>query len=79
MQAFGAVEAMSDRYCIHSNAKKHFHFSAEDLLSCCHICGFGCNGGNPGAAWSYWVSSGIVSGGNYDSNMVSSLVLHGWR
>ncbi|XP_063704138.1 cathepsin B [Culicoides brevitarsis] len=66
--AFGAVEAMSDRYCIHSNGTKHVHFSADDLVSCCHLCGFGCNGGFPGAAWSYWVRKGIVSGGPYGSN-----------
>ncbi|KAM7346432.1 cathepsin B isoform 1-T1 [Cochliomyia hominivorax] len=66
--AFGAVEAMSDRVCIHSNAKTHFHFSADDLVSCCHTCGFGCNGGFPGAAWAYWTRKGIVSGGPYGSN-----------
>jgi len=65
--AFGAVEAMSDRVCIHSKAKVHFYFSADDLVSCCHICGFGCNGGFPGAAWSYWTRKGIVSGGPYGS------------
>jgi cathepsin B len=67
--AFGATEAMSDRVCIHSNGTEHFRFSAEHLVSCCHTCGFGCNGGFPGAAWSYWVHKGIVSGGPYDSHM----------
>lgn len=52
--AFGAVEAMSDRECIHSKGESHFRYSAEDLVSCCHTCGFGCSGGFPGAAWSYW-------------------------
>ncbi|KAK4872423.1 hypothetical protein RN001_014452 [Aquatica leii] len=66
--AFGAVEAMSDRVCIHSNGRTHFHFSADDLVSCCRLCGLGCNGGYPGAAWSYWVRQGIVSGGQYDSH-----------
>jgi len=66
--AFGAVEAMSDRVCIHSNGTVHFRFSADDLVSCCHLCGFGCNGGFPGAAWNYWVRKGIVSGGPYGSN-----------
>lgn len=66
--AFGAVEAMSDRICIHSQGKVHFRVSAEDLVSCCHTCGFGCNGGFPGAAWSYWVRKGLVSGGPYGSN-----------
>lgn len=66
--AFGAVEAMSDRYCIHSNQTQHFRFSADDLVSCCHTCGFGCNGGFPGAAWSYWNRKGLVSGGPYGSD-----------
>ncbi|XP_026465368.1 cathepsin B isoform X2 [Ctenocephalides felis] len=66
--AFGAVEAMSDRVCIHSKGNIHFRFSAEDLVSCCHTCGFGCNGGFPGAAWSYWVHKGIVSGGSFGSH-----------
>lgn len=66
--AFGAVEAMSDRVCIHSNGQTHFRFSADDLVSCCHTCGFGCSGGFPGAAWGHWVHKGIVSGGSYGSN-----------
>ncbi|XP_037027746.1 cathepsin B [Bradysia coprophila] len=66
--AFGAVEAMSDRVCVHSNATVHFRFSADDLVSCCHTCGFGCNGGFPGMAWRYWVHNGIVSGGNFGSS-----------
>ncbi|KAA3671636.1 cathepsin B [Paragonimus westermani] len=60
--AFGAVEAMSDRICIHSNDKVDVRLSARDLLSCCDYCGFGCEGGFPGAAWDYWEQSGIVTG-----------------
>lgn len=67
--AFGAASSMSDRWCIHSNATQHFHFSSEHLVSCCHTCGFGCNGGFPGSAWSYWVRKGIVSGGPYNSSI----------
>ncbi|KAL1516758.1 hypothetical protein ABEB36_000619 [Hypothenemus hampei] len=65
--AFGAVEVMSDRVCIHSNGTVHFRFSSDDLISCCYTCGFGCNGGFPGAAFHYWVRRGIVSGGAYGS------------
>jgi C1A family cysteine protease len=43
--AFGAVEAISDRICIKSKGQVAAHISAEDLLSCCRICGFGCQGG----------------------------------
>lgn len=67
--AFGAVESISDRICIHSNGSVNAHISAEDLISCCKIiCGFGCEGGFPGMAWLYWVQSGLVSGGNYNTD-----------
>ncbi|XP_015685953.1 cathepsin B-like, partial [Protobothrops mucrosquamatus] len=40
--AFGAVEAMSDRVCVHTNGKVNVEISAEDLLSCCGSeCGMG--------------------------------------
>jgi cathepsin B len=63
--AFGAAEAMTDRLCIATNGSNKAHLSAADLNSCCSSCGMGCNGGYPSAAWSYWVHSGLVSGGNY--------------
>jgi len=65
--AFGAVTAISDRICIHSKGKTQVHVSSENLLSCCYSCGFGCNGGFPGAAWAYWTRKGLVSGGQYGS------------
>uniref|UniRef100_H3DJZ9 Cathepsin B n=1 Tax=Tetraodon nigroviridis TaxID=99883 RepID=H3DJZ9_TETNG len=68
-QAFGASEAMSDRVCIHSNAKVSVELSAQDLLTCCNSCGMGCNGGYPSSAWNFWVSDGLVSGGLYDSHI----------
>ncbi|XP_068706440.1 cathepsin B-like [Montipora foliosa] len=66
--AFGAVEAMTDRICIHSSGRLTPHISAEDLLSCCTECGMGCNGGFPEEAWFYWQQKGLVTGGQYDSN-----------
>ena len=66
--AFGAVTAMSDRICIHSKGDQHVHVSSENLLSCCYSCGFGCNGGFPGAAWSFWSRKGLVSGGQYGTH-----------
>jgi len=56
--AFGAVEAMTDRNCIHLN--KQLSLSAADMAFCCDNCGDGCNGGYPSAAWDYWVSTGLV-------------------
>ncbi|XP_074028339.1 cathepsin B [Leptinotarsa decemlineata] len=68
--AFAAVEAMSDRICIHSNGEKQILVSAEDLLSCCGIekCGNGCDGGYPAAAWEYWYTDGLASGGLYQNS-----------
>lgn len=66
--ALGAVTAMTDRVCIHSDGAKQFHFSAEDLISCCSRCGSGCQGGDPKNAWKYWQTNGLVSGGNYNSS-----------
>jgi cathepsin B len=39
--AISAVATMSDRICIASNGTKNARISTEDLLSCCHTCGFG--------------------------------------
>lgn len=63
--AHGAVSAMTDRVCIHSNGTKNFHFAAQDLVSCSNA--GGCDGGDPSAAWFYWGSVGIVSGGSYNT------------
>jgi cathepsin B len=65
--AFGAVEAMTDRICTASKGAQNFHISAEDLVSCCDSCGFGCDGGFPQSAWSYYKTTGLVTGGNFDS------------
>jgi len=64
--AFAATEAMTDRYCIATGGQQ-FHFSAENLVSCCSTCGAGCNGGYPSVAWHYWVRKGLVSGGPFGS------------
>lgn len=67
--AFGAVEAISDRYCVASGGKLQVEISSEDLLTCCgFLCGDGCDGGFPGSAWKYWVRHGLVSGGLYGDN-----------
>lgn len=66
--AFGATEAMTDRICISTNGAHKPHISAEDLATCCSSCGYGCNGGFPIAAWNYFQSHGIVTGGNYNTN-----------
>lgn len=68
--AFGASEAITDRTCIHSKGKFTTDLAAEDLLSCCgYVCGNGCNGGFPQAAWEYWVQNGLVTGGLYGGSV----------
>jgi cathepsin B len=65
--AVAAAEAMSDRVCIASNGKEIVDISAADLMSCCKMCGQGCDGGYPPQAWQYWTKTGLVTGGNYKS------------
>jgi len=69
--AFGAVEAMADRICIHSGQTKQVYVSADDLMSCCYgrtACGYGCDGGYIEEPWQYWKESGIVTGGLYNAS-----------
>ena len=61
--AFAAVEAMSDRICIYSNQTDQRRVSAQNLLTCCSTCGYGCEGGYPSEAWGYWKGYGIPTGG----------------
>uniref|UniRef100_A0A6P7GU74 Cathepsin B-like n=1 Tax=Diabrotica virgifera virgifera TaxID=50390 RepID=A0A6P7GU74_DIAVI len=66
--AMSAASAMSDRRCIVTQGKLKVPVSAENLLSCCDDCGFGCAGGYIDDAWSFWQENGITTGGLYGSN-----------
>lgn len=72
--AFGAVEAMSDRICIHSGKGSKLgqtpqvRISSQDLLTCCSSCGYGCQGGFPSMAWNFWANQGLVTGNAYGDN-----------
>ncbi|XP_058076196.1 cathepsin B-like protease 3 [Magnolia sinica] len=58
--AFGAVESLSDRFCIHFGM--NISLSVNDLLACCgFMCGEGCEGGYPIRAWNYFVRHGVVT------------------
>ncbi|WOL03214.1 cathepsin B-like [Canna indica] len=58
--AFGAVESLSDRFCIHFGI--NISLSVNDLLACCgFMCGDGCDGGYPLRAWQYFVRNGVVT------------------
>ncbi|KAG5473741.1 hypothetical protein LSCM1_04371 [Leishmania martiniquensis] len=58
--AFAAVEAISDRYCTVSGFPER-RISTGNLLSCCFVCGFGCNGGIPSMAWLWWKLVGLAT------------------
>jgi len=57
--AFGAVESISDRFCIASNAKFNQILSFEDMVSC-DPDDNGCEGGDAGSAYNYAQESGLV-------------------
>jgi cathepsin B len=64
--AFGSTEAFNDRHCIATGSKVKF-----SVLDTTANCGFlscqsmGCNGGQPGRAWSWFKSHGVVTGGDF--------------
>ena len=58
--AFGAVESLSDRFCIHFGM--NISLSVNDLLACCgFLCGSVCDGGYPLYAWRYFIHHGVVT------------------
>ncbi|KAK2418933.1 Cysteine proteinases superfamily protein [Trifolium repens] len=58
--AFGAVESLSDRFCVHFGV--NVSLSVNDILSCCGLlCGAGCSGGTPFSAWIYLANHGVVT------------------
>jgi len=58
--AFGAAEAISDRYCTYG-VNSNLSVATGDIGFCCDFsCGDGCDGGFPAAAWDYWVENGVV-------------------
>ena len=58
--AFGASEALSDRFCVASAGKINLVLSPEDMVEC-DTHNMGCNGGNMFFAWKYLTDFGIVS------------------
>jgi len=59
--AFGCVESLSDRFCIHSNGSINVTLSFMDLVTC-DMNDDGCEGGDPYTAWQYSKSAGLVEG-----------------
>jgi len=63
--AFGSVESFEDRRCIALGEDKAF--SPLDVGACSGA-GNGCSGGQPTEALEWMASTGVVSGGDYDSD-----------
>lgn len=58
--AIAAAESITDRYCTVLN-QPDTRISTANLLSCCFVCGLGCEGGFPPVAWMWWVWVGLTS------------------
>ena len=69
---FRSLPVITDRICIHSNAAQQPVISSEDILDCCNsydkTCG-SCEGGYPFTALNFWGAKGVVTGGDYGSNV----------
>jgi len=63
--AVSSASVMSDRVCIGTQGKVKTPISANDLISCCYICGDGCEGGYPDETFYNWASDGVVTGSGY--------------
>jgi len=59
--AFGASEALSDRFCIASHGKINAPLSPQDFLSCSTGSYNGCKGGRLDHAWQYLERAGLPS------------------
>uniref|UniRef100_A0A915EFT0 Peptidase C1A papain C-terminal domain-containing protein n=1 Tax=Ditylenchus dipsaci TaxID=166011 RepID=A0A915EFT0_9BILA len=51
--------------CGTSKGEIQVSLSVNDLLSCCHDCGHGCNGGDEAEAYAFYEQQGIVTGSDY--------------
>jgi len=63
--AVATSSAFADRLCIATKGDFNELLSIENVLFCCYTCGFGCHGGYPIKAWSYFKRNGIPTGGDY--------------
>jgi cathepsin B len=64
--AFGSTEAFNDRRCVKTGDTTLM--SPEDTAACCGFLqcfSMGCGGGHPGAAWNWFKSTGVVTGGDF--------------
>lgn len=63
--AVSAAAVISDRICIQSKQQYRPIISSAHIITCCKNCGFRCGGGFANAAFQFWISHGVPTGGNY--------------
>lgn len=66
--AHGTTEALNDRICIATNGAFTTLLSVADTTGCCGAVScqsFGCNGGQVGTPWKWFMNEGVVTGGDY--------------
>jgi hypothetical protein len=82
--AVSVVTTATDRLCISQNGTAPTpqpRLSVEQMLGCCHVCGYGCGDGFPNYAWQWLAGQkgetyGLVTGGEYgDSRWCSAYSL----
>jgi len=61
--AFGCVEAVQDRFCIHKGKNYNQVLSFMEETSCAPC--YGCEGGDPDSAWDFVSESGLVTDACY--------------
>lgn len=71
--AIAVAAVVSDRICIHSQGAETPSISAQQIVSCCYLCGGGCDGGIHEEAWYFYNRHGLVTGG-YNSKEVQTHV-----
>jgi hypothetical protein len=62
--AVSSASVMQDRICISSGGEIKINISSEDILSC-EKQSFGCDGGWPENAFSFWMTNGVCTGSDY--------------
>nr|XP_018899986.1 PREDICTED: cathepsin B-like cysteine proteinase 4 [Bemisia tabaci] len=66
--AVSVASVIADRTCITSDGKFTSLISAQEIMSCCKKCGWGCEGGWPSLALEFYRKHGVVTGGDFESN-----------
>ena len=66
--AHGTTEALNDRICISTGGNNTTLLSVSDTTACCGFrqCNsMGCNGGQVGTPWKWFMNTGVVTGGDF--------------